>query len=250
MKHLAFSGLAAIASFGIGSSVQAQQGAFDPRLPCAQVLADTNPQTRMMVAAWTFGYIAASQNAARPVDTPNNKTILANIKRACAANPQTSLVDLVGGSKSPSASTPGSEAEARVVLQEFLKPGADYVALTAAILPSEADVRAVYGEPLASALWASYTEQLTKGISFAPKPGQTQLLLTRATTRDLVEGKAVLRDFPGGYKDVSKYFIADVPIVRFKFVKPGESIGLAFDGFVHVNGRWVIMPKPWRAIPK
>jgi len=31
-------------------------------------------------------------------------------------------------------------------------------------------------------------------------------------------------------------------------VKQGETIGLAFDGLVYVNGHWVIMPKPWRAL--
>jgi hypothetical protein len=25
-------------------------------------------------------------------------------------------------------------------------------------------------------------------------------------------------------------------------------LGMAFDGLVHVNGRWVLMPKPWRAL--
>ena len=32
------------------------------------------------------------------------------------------------------------------------------------------------------------------------------------------------------------------------FVEPGESLGLAFDGLIFVNGRWVLMPKPWRVL--
>ena len=39
-----------------------------------------------------------------------------------------------------------------------------------------------------------------------------------------------------------------VTLYRFKFVKPGEGLGMAFDGLVHVNGHWVIIPKPWRAL--
>ncbi|MGJ5620789.1 hypothetical protein [Sulfitobacter sp. MF3-043] len=56
-------------------------------------------------------------------------------------------------------------------------------------------------------------------------------------------------EFPGGYKDVLQYFKIDVPIVRFKFVQKGETLGLAFDGLIHVNGRWVTMPKPRRSLP-
>ena len=36
-------------------------------------------------------------------------------------------------------------------------------------------------------------------------------------------------------------------LFRFKFVKAGETIGMAFDGLAFVNGHWRIFPKPWRA---
>ena len=35
-------------------------------------------------------------------------------------------------------------------------------------------------------------------------------------------------------------------VYRFKFVEPGEDLGMAFDGLVNVNGHWRIFPKPWR----
>jgi len=28
----------------------------------------------------------------------------------------------------------------------------------------------------------------------------------------------------------------------------GKTTGLAFDGLIYVNNRWVLMPKPWRAL--
>ena len=81
-----------------------------------------------------------------------------------------------------------------------------------------------------------------------PKPEHKQLLTTFTTTGHLKAGDPVLDEFPGGYKDVLDYFVADVPIGRFKFVEPGETLGLAFDGLIFVNNRWVFMPKPWRAL--
>ena len=34
--------------------------------------------------------------------------------------------------------------------------------------------------------------------------------------------------------------------MRFKFVKPGQTFGMAFDGLVYINGKWCIFPKPYR----
>jgi hypothetical protein len=36
--------------------------------------------------------------------------------------------------------------------------------------------------------------------------------------------------------------------VRWKFVKPGETIGMAYDGLVFVNGHWAWFPKAWHAL--
>ncbi|MEO0482746.1 MAG: hypothetical protein AAF138_03905, partial [Planctomycetota bacterium] len=57
-----------------------------------------------------------------------------------------------------------------------------------------------------------------------------------------------LADFPGGYKDVRGMMQGSYPIFRFKFVAPGERSGMAFDGLIYINDRYVLMPKPWRAL--
>ena len=46
----------------------------------------------------------------------------------------------------------------------------------------------------------------------------------------------MLAEFPGGYKAVLPHLKPGNAIVRFKFVKPGETHGMAFDGLIHVNG--------------
>jgi hypothetical protein len=101
---------------------------------------------------------------------------------------------------------------------------------------------------LASSLIDAYDGLFVPGAVIRPKPGQTELLSIFTTTGALKRGDPVLAEFPGGYKDVLDYIVGDVPIARFKFVEPGEDLGLAFDGLVHVNGRWVFMPKPWNGL--
>ena len=134
------------------------------------------------------------------------------------------------------------------MLEEFLKPGNDLRTLTRAVLPKPEQIRKVYAEPLASKMIAMYSAALTPDVVIAPKQGQTELLMVYTTTKALRDGAPVLGKFPGGYKEVTRYFAIDVPIVRFKFVRPGETLGMAYDGMVFVDGRWMWMPKPWRAL--
>ena len=253
MTILKTTALGATCAIALASGAAAQ--GFDPRQNCVEVLQNATEVDQLMIAAWSFGYIAANTKNIRPIDMSNNTVILNNIANVCRANPEASLLALVNASSSqtpkaaaPEAAAPGSEAEARQLLNAFLDPAADHRALTQAILPTEAEVKAVYAEPLASALWATYQEQMGPGVSFAPKQGQTALLVVHTTTRELFDRRPVLDEFPGGYKEVLQYFKIDVPIVRFKFVEPGETLGLAFDGLIYVNNRWVIMPKPWRSL--
>jgi hypothetical protein len=212
---------------------------------------------QVLIAAWTFGFMAANTDNVRPVDPNNNAILLGNLAKVCEANPNASLLALVEASSRPSDSTPpaaaapapGSEAEVRALLLEFLQPGADLRALTQAILPTEAEVKAIYADPLGSAMWVSYQQQMGPGTAFGPKAEHNDILVVYTTTRALFEQQPVLDEFPGGYKDVLQYFKIDVPIVRFKFIESGETLGLAFDGLMYLNGRWVIMPKPWRSLP-
>ena len=83
------------------------------------------------------------------------------------------------------------------------------------------------------------------GWTLGGKPEQTEVLLVLARTDDLIDGKPVLEEFPGGYKRVTGEMKRGIAIARFKFVQPGSPSGMAFDGLVHVNGRWVLIPRPW-----
>ena len=139
-------------------------------------------------------------------------------------------------------------ADARARLLAFLQPDAERARLTWAMKPTEADIRAVYADPLASKLIAAYGEMFTPDVSIGPKDAQTEVLTWYATTKELREGNPILREFPGGYKKVAGLMQGEYPILRFKFVEPGETMGLAFDGLIFVNDHWVLMPKPWRYV--
>ncbi|TWT12833.1 hypothetical protein [Reyranella sp. CPCC 100927] len=143
---------------------------------------------------------------------------------------------------------PGTEAGARALLMQFL-PNAktDKAAVMRTLRPAAADYRAVYQDPLAGRLEQEHRKIWDAGTVLAGKPEQTELLLLVVRTDDLIDGKPALAEFPGGYRKVVGDMKRGLPIARFKFVQPGSTTGMAFDGLVHVNGRWVLIPKPWTA---
>ena len=151
--------------------------------------------------------------------------------------------------ESAAAKFPATEAGAREVLSQFTKPGANAAALSLQLRPTSADYAAVFEGPAAAKLEAAYGPAWDKGaMVISGKPEQTEVRLSFATSEDLKTGGPGAQNLPGGYKDVATQLKRGVVIYAFKFVKPGQDLGMAFDGLTHVNGHWVIFPKPWRVL--
>jgi len=156
-----------------------------------------------------------------------------------------------GGAKIDPSKFPATEAGAKALLKSFFDPKVDRVALSLALKPKSADYRAVFTKEEVAAKAEKAYESLWKIVKrrpIGPKAGQTELLLWEATTDDLKAGTGNARKFPGGYKRVAKLLKSGLKVYRFKFVRPGEKLGMAFDGLYNLGGRWVLMPKPWRAL--
>lgn len=242
--------LALAAAALISSPSLAQDGGgFDPLSSCSEVLAEQSGIPPVAIGFWVFGYLDALSGEAHVVSIERLDTLLGAMRAECAAAPVTRMTDLAKKLVSAQASQEPSVAEdGRNLLMRFFDPAEDHGALTLSLKPSADDVRAVYGEPLASALINGYDEMFQPGAIIRPKPEHQQLLTTFTTTGRLKARDPVADEFPGGYDDVVPFIVGDVPIGRFKFVEQGETLGLAFDGLIFVNDHWVLMPKPWRML--
>jgi hypothetical protein len=141
----------------------------------------------------------------------------------------------------------GTEAEARALLEQWVKPGANAAELSKKLAPTKADYAAVFVGDAAAKAEQAYGPAWASGqLVIAGKPDQTALLLTRSTTDELKAGTGAATAFPGGYKTAAPHLKPGLTIYAFKFVKPGETSGMAYDGLVWVNGHFTIFPKPWR----
>lgn len=142
-----------------------------------------------------------------------------------------------------------SSLSAKDLLNKFLEPNANYQELTTNLKPTDEDYTAYFDASIADKAKTIYGELWSDpNTIIAPKEGQTELLLFQATTEEIKNQTGSGLEFPGGYTDIIDKIKPNQTIYRFKFVKPGETLGMAFDGLVNVNGHWTIFPKPWNIL--
>jgi len=156
------------------------------------------------------------------------------------------LVSCGGGNTT--AKFPGTKDGAKALLGEFLKPEADRKKLTMELRPTKEDYRAFYAEEGEAARAEAYYEKLWASgeAVIAPKDGQTELRLFSATVKELDNYEGEYAEFPTAMISLANDLKPDLTIYAFKFVKPGEKSGMAYEGLTHINGRWRLFPKPWK----
>ena len=141
----------------------------------------------------------------------------------------------------------GSQEAAQALLAQFVKPGANAAELSKKLAPTKADYAAVFTGDAAAKAEAAYSPVWERGqLVIQGKPDQTEVKLFRATTDELKAGTGNASAFPGGYKTAAPLMKSGLVVYAFKFVKPGDSLGMAYDGLIWVNNHFVIFPKPWR----
>ena len=160
-----------------------------------------------------------------------------------------SALIIAGAAASFAESFPGTDDGANRLAKEFLKPGADCAALSKQLRPTAADYTAVFDGDFATKVAAVWTPAWDAGqMVMAPKPGQTEVKISSATTEELKAGTGNASELAGGWKKVAPQMKAGLKVYQFHFLEPGKTAGMSFDGLIYVNGNWRVFPKPWRAL--
>ena len=142
---------------------------------------------------------------------------------------------------------PAGPEGGKKVTEEILK-STDRAGFIAKLKPTKADLEALFDAGSIDAVTKYVEEAFSQVGSLSLKPEQTEILFNAATTEDFAGETEAAQKFPGGYGRVAKKLKPGVTWYAWKYVKPGETLGMAFDGLAHVNGRWVWIPKPFRAL--
>jgi hypothetical protein len=165
--------------------------------------------------------------------------LLAALLAACAA-PATSG----GGTSTAMSDYPPPPDGLTMIAQRFLEPGADPVALAVELRPDEADYAEVFRLDRAADARKHYDGYWQAPHIIGPAPGQTEFTIQSVTTEELLDGSGASAEFAGGYREVAPALAPELRIYQIVLHQPGQSFGVAVDGFVYINDKWRIVPNP------
>lgn len=145
---------------------------------------------------------------------------------------------------------PGSAADAKRVLQRLFRRETARAELLR-LRPSSKDYRAVYQEPFAKHLeealapgWERVRNggELLDDESVLSDPEDDIVYVRAEKSENIGSAESQL---PVGYRSVARAVKPGLVIFAYSFTRLGWLGGIGMDGLIHVNGHWVLIPRPW-----
>ena len=84
----------------------------------------------------------------------------------------------------------------------------------------------------------------------APWPGQTRMLVTACFSEWFSQNNDLLDQFPPAYREIAGLLEPGTIWVSWRYTKPDQEKGAAFDGLVQVGDRWVWFLRAHRVLSK
>jgi hypothetical protein len=186
------------------------------------------------IALWLVGFASACRGSVATSTTPASAHPWATVDIPPADVPSATT------ETAPTRSASGTQADAERLLAEFTKPGADPGKLTVALEPTAAELALIFDQSVLAAV-GDHVEKLYRGMGDGLELKEVRDV--RCFSSDDIKAwtKDVERSLPGGYRRVGPKLKPGLTLCRFK----GR---LSYDSLVFVAGRWVFVPKPFRAI--
>ena len=137
----------------------------------------------------------------------------------------------------------GIQDQATLILQLLLEKGdpLSFVNMGEVWKPNQEDFERAFIED-AQRAYQTYSELWSTTPVAMPKDGQDKLLIQAATPKFISEA----RFFPSGYARCVHRFHPDTVWVSWKYVRDGQSNGMAYNGLAWLGDRFKWFPKPWR----
>ena len=121
--------------------------------------------------------------------------------------------------------------------------------IAATLRPRSGDYALAFQPDAVAAAAAAYSHAWS---SEAPRvssvPSGSQLRIDVAPAGMLADDNALSKHFPGGYRGIAHLLDPHRIWVRWKYLPPGESVGMSYDGLVWLGDHWVWFPKPYRLL--
>lgn len=226
---------------------------FNPEESCTLVL----KQQKQTAGIWAFGYLAGLTQQTRNLNDDQIEALISDLSEICLRSPDASYVSVVEQLFEVENDADGSETATQMILdsadpQSLLDKFADdsrpLDEVIISLRPTPEDVRAVFPEPMASNLLEMYEELFEETLAEEEMPSRYVLSSSTFTTTMGLADHPVLDEISGGFKEVLNEFLIDVPWGTITLDFPTIDDNVELHGMTFVNGRWVLMMRPWRGL--
>lgn len=223
---------------------------FDPQDSCTSVL----KQQKETAGIWTFGYLAGRTGSTLSIDDDQLDAMISDIAQECLQSPDASYfatVEQFFGFATTRAVEPAATADSadpQSLLDKFADGDQPLGEILLSLRPRPEDVRAVFPEPMASNLLEMYEELFGERLAGEDFPTPFVIKSSTFTTTMGLATHPILDEISGGFKNVLGEFQVDVPWGTIAIDFPSADDGMKLHGMTFVNGRWVLMMRPWRGM--
>lgn len=136
--------------------------------------------------------------------------------------------------------------EARPLLQALLGP--DRFEAHVRLVPHMPEYEQIFTGHMAGIVRRAYEFRPIMPLESYAKPEQTEILIGGSLAETLGTDPAASPFFANGWKWFLPHLVPGRMWLGWKYVKKGARLGMAYDGLVRVDKRWVWVPKPWRVV--
>lgn len=120
--------------------------------------------------------------------------------------------------------------------------------IVARLRPRAEDYLNVFEPDVADSARSACEAVWDKGIAVQVNPAQTETLIAVAPAGMLRGENELSRHFPGGYRTIAQSLNPRRVWAAWKYVEPGKSSGMAYDGLVWCDDHWAWFPKIYRLL--
>ena len=114
--------------------------------------------------------------------------------------------------------------------------------------PRPADYALVFEPEFVEMARVAYETLWQQRLEVETGPAQTETRVAAAPAGMLLGDNDLSRPFPGGYRSIARCLNPRRVWVAWKYVEPGKSSGMAYDGLVWCDDHWAWFPKPYRIL--
>ena len=141
--------------------------------------------------------------------------------------------------------------QAESILAPFLNPlltTEKNIEMVVNLKPKESDYDRVFIPHVSDFAKQTYQDLWGQPPPVTFKSTQKNLKVFALYSDDFLHDESHLNHFPGGCFQVSHLMQPHMVWLAWKFLEPGQNLGMAYDGLVFMGDRFAWFPKPWKIL--